>query len=667
MPLVMALCALHVWMAASVSRTFSTTFDEIAHLTAGYAYWTTGDYRFQPENGNLPQRLAALPLLTQGVKFPPADGYNWKMANVWLIGSDFFYKNGNNLPAMLAAGRTMNALLSGILCFLIFIWSRALFEQRAALLSLMLAVFSPALLANGGLITSDTAAALGFTVASLAWWRLLQHVTIGRLLAAGLGAGLLAISKHSVVLFAPMALLVLGVRLMRTKPLVVSFSKHHFRLAGWKRLPALAGVSAIALGLCITVIWGTYGFRYQASPPDAQAGASFVQSWDEVLLKNHPPPPSHAAPDTINLQPGPVQYFVAWSRAHRILPEAWLYGLSFVEINARGRMAFFAGEYRLTGWRSFFPTLFLLKTTIPALTLMALGLAGLASVPANRRHIWLYRVSPLIVLLVVYWTFSIQSKLNIGHRHLLPTYAALFILAGGSTLLLRWHKAWCLPLVLLLVWHGRESLAIRPDYLAHFNPLGGGPKQAYHLFVDSSLDWGQDLPRLHTWLEKHTTGERIYLSYFGTGDPKHEGIDAIRIGDPFYPELNVSVLKGGVYCLSATMFSRVYSPIRGPWSEKDEIAYQLFSTWLRHLRSLPAEAPPTWMDGTALDTNETSARLANYDSLRFGRLCHFLQSRPPNDRIGYSILIFRLSEEDVSLAMNAPLPLLNKRILKAMN
>ena len=37
----------------------SATYDEIAHLTAGYSYWLTGDYRLHSENGVLPQRWAA--------------------------------------------------------------------------------------------------------------------------------------------------------------------------------------------------------------------------------------------------------------------------------------------------------------------------------------------------------------------------------------------------------------------------------------------------------------------------------------------------------------------------------------------------------------------------------------------------------------------------------
>ena len=42
----------------------------------------------------------------------------------------------------------------------------------------------------------------------------------------------------------------------------------------------------------------------------------------------------------------------------------------------------------------------------------------------------LYRVTPLITLFAVYWAFSITSHLNIGHRHVLPTYPVIFIAIG---------------------------------------------------------------------------------------------------------------------------------------------------------------------------------------------------------------------------------------------
>jgi hypothetical protein len=81
-----------------------TTGDEIAHLTAGYSYWKTDDYRLQPENGNLPQRWAALPLLHEHLKFPTLEQKAWRISDVWDLGFQWFYECGNDLAAH-AAGR----------------------------------------------------------------------------------------------------------------------------------------------------------------------------------------------------------------------------------------------------------------------------------------------------------------------------------------------------------------------------------------------------------------------------------------------------------------------------------------------------------------------------------------------------------------------------------
>ena len=60
--------------------------------------------------------------------------------------------------------------------------------------------------------------------------------------------------------------------------------------------------------------------------------------------------------------------------------------------------------------------------------------------------------------------------------------------------------------------------------------------------VDSSLDWGQDLPGLAQWLEQNNPGPSrspVYLAYFGTGDPAHEGIAAHAL--PRLPRLGPSL------------------------------------------------------------------------------------------------------------------------------
>ncbi|MCD6051383.1 MAG: hypothetical protein K0Q55_2787 [Verrucomicrobia bacterium] len=675
--LALVLCGLHAWMAASVTRTFSTTVDEVVHLTSGYAYWTSQDFRLQPENGNFPQRWAAIPLLGEDIRFPEKSGSSWKTADTWRLGHDFFYNQDNDLPSMLAAGRAMIAVLSALLCLVVYLWSRDLFGSRAGWIALILAVFSPTLLAHGGLITSDTAAALGFSVAVLSWWRLLHRPSIGRFVVAGLCVGLLAISKYSVVLFAPISVLLATIRLTRARPFRIRLRHLEIVLTGWKRIPATLMLLIGTASICALVIWAAYGFRYNAAPASAADDAGFNRPWSGVLLEI---PPSTtrmiladgSSVDTgeINHAPGPLQHIIRWTRDHRLLPEAWLYGLAFVEINARGRLAYFAGEYSMTGWRSFFPTAFAVKTTLPALGLMVLG--GITLLTAGRhKRVWIYRLSPLLVLLAVYWAFSIQSRLNIGHRHLLPIYPALFVLASGSALLIPNRKAGAVLIIALLAWHGRESVATRPDYLAYFNPIAGGPQQAHRLFVDSSLDWGQDLPRLREWLERNAQGEKVFLSYFGSGSPKHEGIDqAVRIGDGYfdwYSRPTPPPLSGGTYCISATMFRRVYTHVRGPWSASYENTYQRMLKWLRHVNSRAAGAPITDLDGTLLTPDVVKDKLMIGEHLMFGRLCHFLQLREPDARAGHSFLIYRLSDNEVALALTAPLPVLNARLMELQN
>jgi hypothetical protein len=57
---VVVLAGFYALMLASLADK-CVTFDETAHLPAGYAYWRFNDYRLNPENGVLPQRLAGLP------------------------------------------------------------------------------------------------------------------------------------------------------------------------------------------------------------------------------------------------------------------------------------------------------------------------------------------------------------------------------------------------------------------------------------------------------------------------------------------------------------------------------------------------------------------------------------------------------------------------------
>ncbi len=665
---VVLLLVLFWWMAASVSYKYSTTADEVPHLTAGYDYWVNGAYNLQPENGNFPQRWAALPLLAMKPRFPAPDDPAVHGGDVWHVGFDVFYGLGNAPDVLLAAGRAMIALLGVATVALVFFWSRSLFGSAGGWVSLALAVFCPVLLAHAGLATSDMAAALGFTAALLAWWRLLHRLTVGRVLAAGGALGLLAVAKFSCVLFAPIAALLVVARLLHRAPLPVATGGWHARLRGWRRAAALAGGGLASVALAAIVIWASYGFRFSAQPPGASG--EFLQDWDHVLMTTPRAlvidmadrlPPQ----ETMQMTPGAVQKFVGFARTYRLLPEAWLYGLAFVERSSRFRMAYFAGEYRLTGWWEFFPTAFLLKTTLPALGLLLLAATVPLWGPRTSRWRLAWRLLPLLALLAVYWTFALTSHLNIGHRHLLPTYPALYILLGITG----WAAArapagrrWLdVVVALALMWHVSESLHARPGYLASFNELAGDPDGTHRLFIDSTLDWGQDLPGLRQWLDTHARGEKTFISYFGSGDPAFEGIKATRVADNYFdlrPHPAVPLMTGGVWCLSATMFERSYTNVRGPWSDAYEREYQRLTTWLHHLNQQPKNTPPTNTDGTPISSKQLGDWLFDLEHLRFGRLCYFLRQRAPTAIIGHSILIYRLGDDEVAFALNAPPALL---------
>ncbi len=674
---VVALLALCGWMAASVSGHFSTTFDEIAHLAAGQSYWTRADFRLQPENGNFPQRWAALPLLASSPTLPPTNDPDWQKGDVWGVGFQYFYTLGNHPAAMLAAGRAMITLLGVALAAVVYAWSRSLFGRTGAFVSLVLAVFCPNLIAHAGLATSDLAAALAFVLALLTWWRLLHRVTVGRVLAAGGALGLLALAKFSCVLFAPVAVVLVIARLLRRAPLPVTLGRWHRWLRGPARMGAVTGGGGAALALAVIIIWAGYDFRFAMLAPDAAPGAAPAFSWDEVLMtvprsSDFAMADGQPAPVAEIPRPGGLQAGVRFARDHRLLPEAWLYGLASVDLFSRQRLEYFAGEYRTTGWWEFFPTAFLLKTTLPALGLLLFAMFAPLWGPLAPRRRLAWRLTPLLVFLAVYWAFALASPLNIGHRHLLPTYPVLYILLGAvgwAAMRAPQGRRWLgTAVVLLLAWHMGESLRARPNYLAYFNELIGNPDNAHRYLVDSSLDWGQDLPGLKDWLSTHATGQKVFLSYFGSGDTMDEGIKATRVADNDFdrrePRLALPVMTGGVWCLSATMLHRTYTHVRGPWSADYEREYQRLVTWLHFVNTLPKGAPPTDTDGSPLPAGELQNRLVNLEHLRFGRLCVLLQLRKPDAVIGHSILIYRLNDADINLALGAPLNVLATAALK---
>jgi hypothetical protein len=528
------------------------------------------------------------------------------------------------------------------------------------MVSLILYTFCPNLLAHGSLVTSDMAIALTLTASVWCLWRMLHRVSWGSVLGTGLVLGLLFVSKMSAVLVLPMWFLLLVVRLCSNRPLAVATGPPRQVERGAGQVLVHAGAGIGALVLAAVVIWGAYGFRYSAFNAYEPGRDRLTREWDVVI---------NGA--------GSIGWAVEFAREHRALPEAYLFGFAAVIQNAQWRPTFLNGEHGLTGWWNFFPYALLVKTPVPALVLFAGAMIGAAlhfRSEAERRACaeWvpivegLYRTAPLWVLLSVYWAFALSSTLNIGHRHLLPTYPAMFILAGSASYwcAMRYRVA-SVAVSALLVWHLLESVSIRPHYLAYFNQLDGGPSQAYRHLVDSSLDWGQDLPGLKRWLDEQglngQAGAHVYLSYFGTGSPEYYGINAIILPSFFPRVMNERVpLTGGVYCVSATMLQSLYLYARGIWGSYYEEPYrEVLADVERFDRTNGDDEARRRLVGERGQAF-WSKRFKEYSQLRAARLMAYLRQREPDAQIGYSILIYRLSDQDVRNALYGPLAELSR-------
>src|SRR5215475_13156805 len=176
----------------------SATTDEPVHLSAGFSYWQTRDFRMNQEHPPLAKLIAALPLLFIHPKFN-TNNNDWERGAEYPFGFTFLYQN--DADRLLFWSRTAMVALAAIGLIVTFLWARDLFGMPAGLFAAGLYAFSPNLLAHGTLVTTDVPLAV-FTILTLyLFWK-------GSDVCAGLALGAAMASKFSGA-FLPILIIVL--------------------------------------------------------------------------------------------------------------------------------------------------------------------------------------------------------------------------------------------------------------------------------------------------------------------------------------------------------------------------------------------------------------------------------------------------------------------------
>jgi hypothetical protein len=478
---------------------FNHVVDEPAHISSGLEYLSRKTYSYDWEHPPLARAMAALGLYVAGerLSFPP--GLHLKRDPQ--EGMGVLYQSGH-YERNLALARLGVLPFFWLACAVLFLWTARYFGRAAAVIAVLLFTLLPPVLAHAGLATTDMALTVfvpaGFL--TLLFWA--ERPSALRSVGLGAVVGLGELCKFSMVPFlAAATLMALAAHYVAARPAgseIRRFLRSH--------LPSLA----LAVVVCLFVIWGGYRFSYGMS-----TAFSFRVPAPEMVTGMH------------------------WVMVH----------------NRRGHASYLLGQAGNTGWWYYYPVALAVKTPLPVLLLLSLGTA----LCIKRRAELAYRLPAALAVGIL--GLSLFSRINIGVRHVLPVYGAVSIMAANAVLWLverskraRW-PGWALAV--LLVWLAAAGARQHPDYLAYFNELVG--KEPEKVLVDSDLDWGQDLKRLGQRLQE-LGATHVYLAGLSAGVFPY-----LRTAHGFPPilEIDPKVPLPGWTAISPTAWKALWPEIKG--------------------------------------------------------------------------------------------------------
>ena len=455
----LALCLDHVAGDAA-------TADEPVHLASAVEIVRQGTGRWNPEHPPLAKALAGLALT--GLPLDPAvDPLRTAPDPARLV--RFLYGNRTPAETILWRARLPFVLLLGALLVAVRAAARRHFGAEAGLLALALAAFDPNLSAHAGVVHTDLAVTL-FVFLSLGPLERLAGPD-GKRAWIALGGlwGLAFLSKYS----APLLALV-------TLPFVAA--RETPRRADVPRL-LLRIAAAAAVALAVTLAGFAVAERSQ-SPADRH----------ELAVRRLEQMGRSPAAARLALHAGDI-----FSPAGNLLTGTLSIALQS-EVGAG--VNFFLGRVSREGSPFYFPVALATKASLGLLLAVALG----AVAPRGRRLGGVAAAALLLFLLA-----SSRTTYNIGVRHALLFFPLAALVAsaaaapaapaagqppGRSATTARSMR--CLPWAAggAALAAALALVAVHPYEMSFFNAAAGGLAGGRHLFVDSNLDWGQDLLRL---------------------------------------------------------------------------------------------------------------------------------------------------------------------------
>jgi hypothetical protein len=570
------------WMAAAGSRLaarLSPTMDEPTHLSAGLS-GLNGDYRQATGNLFFTQKWAAWPLARRGLR-PVDPQVQQELGWDPVLVGETLVLSGGDPREILAPARRMTLALCVFSGVLVWCWAGWLGGPWAGAAAALLYATSPVVLANGVLVTTDTGAAFWYMAALASYARLLRSPRPLSAALAGFCAAMMLLSKFSIVAWLGGAALLLAWHLWKER--------------GAKGQAPLATLHVLALVVGWTTIWAFFGWNFRPG------GFTYLQATPPTAL-------GHA---------------VLLLDRLRALPEPYLRDILTFREMIRPRTAYLLGEFRQGGFWDYFPVAFLAKSTIAMLLALGTWPFVRRRAPGAARSL-----APLAAGAVGYAAVALATPLNIGVRHILPLFLLAAVAGGVAVARLAGRgtaaRAFAAVIALLAAAEGISACA---QPLAWFNLASGGPMAGWRIMVDSSLEWGGDLPDLIAWEAGMRATDRdspVFVSLLGPPGHEHTGLAAVNMGWAF----EFGPVRPGYFIFSATRL------VGGPQEHYGEWNDALRREWNRTGAS-------AWRQPLPHDVAQLAvARLA--------ASCRALQ---PSERIGPVYFVYHLDDAALARAL----------------
>lgn len=537
--LLVLILAAQLGLQLFLAGTDSQTTDEAVHVSAGYTYWTKGDFRFNPEHPPLVKLLSALPLVFMNLEVPD-DAKYWDKAaefyyDSWLenrqYGEEFFYSLGNDADQMLFVSRFGPILLTLILGISIFCIANKYWGEKAALAALTLYCFNPIVMAHGHLVTTDIAISLGFLLSIYATIEYLKSQKISNFLFLVFVLSVAFLSKFTAVILVPcfFAIFVYYAFILKKIDKV--------------RIYRTFGGMLLSFVAVMLMVFACYGFDYKPAG-DTTEFRRMIGSDPNVRA---------SLADTLDKVEG-VRLV--------LIPKYFFKGLSLVVGHTQiGHSAYLMGMISRTGWWYYFPIVFLAKNSIFFITVFAIALYfGIKFKDKDGLS------QMLLVAALVYFLFSMMSKANLGVRHILPFIILICMYISRIFSLKTIQKIfWMVGLVVIIV---AESIFAFPYYLSFFSTAAGGATSGYLVASDSNSDWGQDVKRIKNFINKNqqeiSKCNALYVNYGWNGDAAldYYSISRASLGELTDSTKGCIIIGASAYVMHENAWLRDYDFIR---------------------------------------------------------------------------------------------------------